>query len=353
MTFVTAPRSLCRLLSTSIGAMLVLALAACGGGEPATADTETEDQTWEDVVARAQEEGTVSLYGAVSQDVLTSIQEGFEEEYGIAVEALQANAGPQHERVSQSVQAGQVQVDVLLNNDTPFLDELVDMGGVLQDVGDSPNRESFPEEWWPGDYPLVASFTQAVLVNTDAVDPASITSWDDLLAPEYRDRIAVITGASGLGALTFYANLVDSQGEEYLQRLATQNPVVVATSTEGSQMVASGDKDIYLNNVAYNTVPLKRQGAPVEDVYLPPVSVVSYAAVAMQDGPHPAAGRVLVDWLLSEQGQQATCGEQRLTCSLPGISDSLPLPEEYERYDPAEIAERQEDLVASLEATIE
>lgn len=326
----------------TITAALLLAGAACLS-TPVFAQAQ-----WNDTLAKAKQEGSVVLYTSGLGPTLQIIQQEFTKATGIRTEGQMVNSGPQRERVGRSVQAKQVQVDVLINNDIPFVDDLLKKGE-LQDLSTLPNRASFPKQWWQGAYPFVGSFSQVVMVNTKFIDPKTIRSWQDLLNPKFRDRMVVISPSAGLGVLTFYANLIDSQGPDYMRKLGELKPSVVSTSVEGSQLVAAGEKWIYPNNVAYNTVALKAKGAPVEDVYLAPTSVVAYPAVAMQNGPHPAAARVLVNWLLSKEGQEAICGQQRLTCSLPGVPGSLPLAEKHVVYSPADVAKRQDEIVNLFE----
>lgn len=336
--------------NTCVKRVLFAALAAAAGVSSLYSGAAVaQSASWNDTIAKAKKEGSVVLYTSGLGPTLQVITTEFTKSTGIKVEGLMVNSGPQRQRVGRSVQAKQVQVDVLINNDTPFLEDLLKMGE-LQDLKNLPQKATFPKEWWKGPWPIVGSFSQAVIVNTKFVDPKSIKVWTDILDPKYRDKIVIITPAAGLGVMTFYTNLIDSQGADFLKKLAAQNPIVVATSVEGSQLVAAGEKWIYANNVAYNTVALKAKGAPVEDAYPPPVSVVAYPAVAMKNGPHPNAALYMVNWLLTKEGQRAICGEQRLTCSLPGIPDSLPLAKGYKVYDPNEVAARQETTLGLYNA---
>ena len=316
----------------------------------ATSGAHAQAGSWNEVLARAKQEGKVVLYTAGLAPTLPIIVQEFSKATGIKVEGQAVNAGPQRQRIGQSVQARQIQVDVLINNDTPFLDELR-QANALQDLGKLPNKAKFPKEWWPGAWPLVGSFTHVVMVNTKYVDPKSIKSWNDILVPKYRDKVVSLSTSSGLGALTFYANLVDNQGPDVMRRLGDMKPALVATTAEGSQLISAGEKWIFTTNVSYNTVPLAAKGAPVADVYLPPVSVVPYAAVALK-GPNPNAALLLVNWLVGREGQQAICGEQRLTCSMAGIPGSLPLHKNHKVYDPAEVAKRQDALIALFNHTM-
>ena len=306
--------------------------------------------SWNEVVANAKKEGSVTIYTAGLAPTLPILIERFSKTYGIKVDGLAVNAGPQRQRVGMSVQAKQIQVDVLINNDTPFLEE-IKAAGALQDLGKLPNRAAFPKEWFKGSWPFVGSFGQLLLINTKFVDPKSIKKWSDILDPKYKDRIVTLSPSSGLGAITFYANLIDSQGPDFMKKLGDQRPAIVATTAEGSQMVSAGEKWIATINVSSNTGPLVAKGAPVMDLYLPPVSVVPYAAVALK-GPHPNAALLMVNWLLSKEGQSALCGEQRLSCSMPGIPGALPLAKDHKVYDPAEVAKRTDALVSLFNVTI-
>jgi iron(III) transport system substrate-binding protein len=308
---------------------------------------QAQTSDWGQVEAKAKQEGAVTLYGAIATGVLASIQTEFSKAYGIKVDALEVPAGPQRQRVGMSVNAKQVQVDVLINNDTPFLNQL-DQQGELLDLAGLPARAAFPKEWWPGGYPYVATFSQVILVNIDKIDPVSINNWADLLTPKLKGRIVALSPSAGLGVLTYYANMIDSQGADYVKRLGQLNLTIVSTTSEGSQMVASGEKWALLDNISFNTIPLKAKGAPVADVYLHPTSVVAWAAVGLKQAPHPNAAKLLVNWMLSPTGQHAMCGQQQVTCTLPGIAGSLPLPADRKVYDPAEISKRQESIVSLI-----
>jgi iron(III) transport system substrate-binding protein len=329
------------LAAAAIGIAGLLAIAPTGRAE-----------SMDDLIVQAKKEGSVVMYISGLSNVIGLIQSGFSQKYGIKVDALEVNAGPQRQRVGLSVQANQVQVDVLVSSDTPFFDEL-GQKGATQNLDSLPSKASFPKEWWPGAYPFFTSYSQAVLVNTQHVDPASIKSWRDILNPKYKDHIVAISPAAGGGVLAFYGNIIDSQGPDYLKTLGTLNPAVVGTSLEGSQMVASGEKWIYLDNVAYNTVPLKAKGAPVEDIFLSPSMVVVYAAVAMKSGPHPAAARLMIDWLASADGQRSICAQKQMTCSLPNTPGSLPLAAEHKIFDAKEIVKRQDEIVGAFNKAIE
>jgi iron(III) transport system substrate-binding protein len=113
---------------------------------------------------------------------------------------------------------------------------------------------------------------------------------------------------SSAGAIGFVGNIMLSMGPDkgmdYLQALAKQNVVNVEASSRAIlDQVIAGEYPMGLMMFNNHTVISARKGAPSDWTPLEPVPVAFDSLGIMKDAPHPNAARLLVEFLLSEEGQ--------------------------------------------------
>lgn len=202
-----------RYLAGVLAAVMVMGLTACGGGStPTTAETKAEAKTeakaepaGEQSAAESKEEakttgGKLVVYSPNSEGIMNNVIPGFEEKYGIEVEVISAGAGELIKRLSSEA------------ND-PYAD--IDFGGVnyaiykqnpdLFEEYVSPNDKNLPEEFQntTGFYTNYTINGSCLLVNKDLIGDIKIESYDDLLNPELKGKIATCdpaTSSSAFGA---------------------------------------------------------------------------------------------------------------------------------------------------------
>lgn len=145
----------------------------------------------------------------------------------------------------------------------------------------------------------------SIAYNTSLV-PANLApkSWDDLLNPAFREKIAV-TGQSPLPQ-EWLAAAIKAKGADWVLKLKDQKIKRLNVSGAGiAQAVASGQYPIGL--AVYNTgfQVAKAEGNPIEWVALEPLQVVTQSLHLSAKAPHPHAAMLWVDWMLSDEGQAA------------------------------------------------
>ena len=98
----------------------------------------------------------------------------------------------------------------------------------------------------------------------------------------------------------------EEKGLAYLKQLAKQNiaPLGVSARTVIDQVIA-GEYAIGLQIFNHHTVISAQKGAPSSWIPMKPavMSVLSVMSV-VNGGPHPNAGKLLTDFLVSEEGQK-------------------------------------------------
>lgn len=153
----------------------------------------------------------------------------------------------------------------------------------------------------------------AFLVNTEALGDVPIPrSWNDLLKPEYAGKVAFLdpsSAAIGYSVVTA-ANLamggtLDNwdPGIAYLKKLAAQgleNPKQTSTAR-----LIKGEIPILIDADFNGYRPKIVDGAPIE-VVIPEEGTlkIPYVIGLVKGAPRPDAGKKLLDFVLSEEGQK-------------------------------------------------
>src|SRR6266700_1422738 len=127
-------------------------------------------------------------------------------------------------------------------------------------------------------------------------------SYQDLLAPKWKGKMA-ISGSLSTSA-NWVGGMVISLGTDYVRKLGQQDiRVYELTGRALANLTISGE--VPLSPTIYNShVEASRaQGAPIAWNLPGPVAVTDTSAALAPRAPHPHAAMLLIDFLLSEQGQ--------------------------------------------------
>ena len=315
---------------------LVLALAGCGGStsQPASSGVPT---TPPDVAryqgadrqqmleAGAHKEGTVTWYTAIAGDVITALTNGFQQKYPyIKLNVFRADEVQVMSRISQETQANTASFDVTdLNGGateilkesklvTPYFSPAlanIDDGLKLDPNGKLVNGAN--------DWATIIGFGyNTTLVPKDAVPKSTA----DLMNPALVGKMALAgttTGYNWVGSVL--AGMGETAGKQWLTDFANkQKPAVQQISGKALlDLIAKGEvpasPTIYRDHVRQ----AQASNAPVAWIPLDPdVSLVNYVVLDTK-APHPFAGMLFVDYLLSD-GQQVlkdnfyTTGSEKL-----------------------------------------
>lgn len=138
--------------------------------------------------------------------------------------------------------------------------------------------------------------------NTKLISEAP-KSYDDLLKPEWRGRMAMSGSVST--AANFVAALVLTKGEDFVRKLAEQNiRIYPITARALANLVISGE--VAISPTIYNShvEASAASGAPLAWIAPGPVPVTDTAVALARGAPSPHAAMLLIDFLLSREGQR-------------------------------------------------
>lgn len=186
--------------------------------------------------------------------------------------------------------------------------------------------------------------------NTRLVSAADVPkTYEELLDPRWKGKMAWRVGDS-TGAPMFITNLRLAWGEDkaaaYFKALAGQNLVDFGAGSARTLVdrVIAGEYPIALGIFAHHPLASKNKGAAVDSQLLPPVASTAGTLVVPQGAPHPYAAMLLVDFILSEEGQSvlaqagffpANANVPPLPWLMPVVPRNMHVPENFIRPEEA------------------
>jgi ABC-type Fe3+ transport system substrate-binding protein len=261
------------------------------------------------LIEAAKKEGQVVWYTTlIVNQIIRPLKDAFEKKYpGVTLQYSRADDLVVSSKLFAEGRSGHVQSDIF--DGTANILPLQDAG--LLAPFSVPNAADYPAEMKAEDgyWIAVIMYVFAPGINTDLLpkDQAPKT-FAELLDPKLKGKMAW-NGSSLAGAYGFVANILTSMGEDkgmaYLRALAKQQVVNVdASSRAVLDQVIAGEYWINLMTFNHHTVISARKGAPCDWLKVEPTPVTLDSLALLKDAPHPNAARLLIEFLLSEEGQK-------------------------------------------------
>ncbi len=265
-----------------LAAAMVLSLTACGdsGKEPDssadtaqqadsadtadTADTagtaDTADQTaapegeeagsasgMDELIAAAQAEGSLTVYGSCEEAYLSAACQKFEEMYGIKVSYQRLSTGEVYTKIEE--EAGNPSGDVWFGGTTDPYNEAV-AAGLLEPYAAQNASHLIADTYkdadghWYGIYKGILGF----MVNKEELDRLGLEvpkDWEDLLKPEYEGLIGMSNPSTAGTAKLVINTMVQTKGHDeamqYFQELDKNVYQYTKSGSGPSKMVGPGE----------------------------------------------------------------------------------------------------------------
>jgi iron(III) transport system substrate-binding protein len=287
---------------------------------------------WDAIVAKAKEEGSVTIYSSQGLDQLNDLAKRFEDKYGIHVEVVRAIDSDQLAKVQAEHDTGTGIADVLAQATAawsveksaaggwfaPFVGPAMDEAGYTKALNVSPN----------GDYFVSSAAVLTFGWNTE-LWPDGLKDYTDLLDPGLADgKIGVIEPAAG-SIVDFYLYLEEKYGEDFITKLAAQKPRIYPSSLPMAQALTSGE--ISAASFVQVLTDEKANGAPVDSGLSDTVWGALFQTSVLQTAPHPNAAQVLANFMITPKGQEAIA--RKAGAALPNIEGAITLTDKVRRQD--------------------
>ena len=284
----------------------------------------------QELIDAAKKEGKVVWYTAlVVNQVVRPLAEAFQAKYGIKVEFVSALWQEQALRMINEGKTGKVQGDIF--DGPPAFEQVYAAGFVepylIPSAADYPAAYKDPKGLWTA-HSLQPT---GIAVNTDLVQEKDYpTSYEDLLDPKWKGRMAWTTSTSAGGPPGFIGMILDHMGEEkgmeYLRKLAKQDIINVPSNQRVVlDKAVAGEVPLVLSVYNYHIPISQAKGAPIKWIKIDPLSGHLGTFSLIKDAPHPNAARLLLDFIMSEEGEtiQARAGYIPAHPAVPSEDPSL------------------------------
>ncbi|MET0767376.1 MAG: extracellular solute-binding protein [Aeromicrobium sp.] len=336
------------LAGVALGALFGLAGCAPPPG-PAPDDAESSDAaTDQALVEAAKAEGSVMWYTAYAEDRARHAADAFTTEYGIPVEIVRMPSPTLIQRYQAERDSGAHVADLIdYSGADPFLSAEEGEFVVLADSA-LPSVEAWPTDQIAGGVaPRLSLEPLGIAYNTDLIARNEVpTEWTDVVAPAMRDGLAHPNWDSP-SYLKLLELLDDEFGDDFLAELRSADGTIYEGGLPAMQAVAAGENTLLLPTAASFVLPLQNSGAPVDfAVISPTIGIEVYAAVP-EKAPHPNAGRLLLDFLMSVPGQ-AEISQNQSVSALPDVPNSLSAKGVDYRFPDVVSAAERDELLAKI-----
>ena len=268
----------------------MLAITGCGGTEQ-KAEVKTTNQL----------KVYTSVYNGMVQEMAKPVVA--QQLKDVNVDWQTAGSEKVKKKIIDELKQGKTDADVVMISDPSFYLQLKKDGKLL-DYKSKEAAELAVLVDADGAFTPIRVSSVVIAVNRDKIEDIP-KSWEDLLDPKYKGKIAMPDPKVAATALATVSALADKFGWEYWRQLR-ENDVIVSPTTEMRDKFSRGEYPI---TITMEEDVLKQKMAlnvNAEIVYPEEGSVLvpGYIGI-LKDAKNPESAKKLVDWWLSEEGQSA------------------------------------------------
>ena len=310
-----------KIIAMLLAVMMLFALAACGQSaapaeQPAQQDTPAEAPAEEpaaeadpmaELVAAAQAEGELVVYGSCEEEYLAAACENFEALYGIKTTYQRLSTGEVQAKIEE--ENGNPSADVWFGGTTdPY--NVVAAEGLLE-AYEAENASHLISDvyrnadgYWYGIYKGILGF----MVNTDELARLNLEApqdWQDLLKPEYKGLIWLsnynTAGTAKLVINTMIQKYGHDEGIQYLVDLDKNIEVYTKSGSGPSKNVGTGECVIGIGFLHDGITQIIDNGYDNVQLIIPSsgTSFEIGATAIFKGAKHPNAAKLWIEYALS------------------------------------------------------
>lgn len=263
------------------------------------------------VDAAKKEGGKVVVYGSIESDTMDLIAAALKKKTGLEVDYWRDAANKVTDRVASESRAGKPLFDVVLTTKSTM--QIIQKEGFLARY-DSPSALAFPKEVIdPNLGPTYRNTIIGIVYNTAIIKPVDAPkSLEDLVKPQYKGKVVVPDASQHTTTAQWMASLHKVMGgkekaDKFIRDLAATKPLLVSSLTPAGERITTGETPIgiaFLKNVVF----YGKKGVPLDYVRLGKFMGDGQSITLGGKPPHPNAGKVFIDFFLSEEGLRLMAG---------------------------------------------
>jgi iron(III) transport system substrate-binding protein len=290
------------------------------------------------LIAGAKKEKSITVYGSTVAEDMRPVSDAFRKKYGIDFQYWRASSEQLVQRAVNENRAARCAADAFATVAAEL--ETLHREQLLIAVKTPAAEDLAPLAFRPhGEWVATRLNIFSASYNTNLVkrDEAP-KSYEELRDPRWKGRLAV-EAADFDWFGTIVMKLGEEKGLKLFRDIVKTNGVSVRRGhTLLANLVQAGEVPLALTVYSYKPEQQKRDGAPVEPLYLKPVVALGYGPALSRCAPRPHAALLFYDFMIRE-GQEIMA-KRDMTPTNPKIR---PLPEgvDLTMIDPAEMLDNR------------
>ena len=316
--------------------------AQVGESRLASIDTLPPAERQVRLIEAARSEGEAVVYLNLDQVVASALTAGFTKKYpGVNVQVGRFSGASIITRVDAESRAGKLAADVIMSGELGIL-VLIDRGVMARYR--SPQLAAFPESFRDKDGFWNVNFLNVLVpaYNTRLVGKEEAPQrLEDLLRPRWKGKLAMDSQS-----YFWFGALLQHLGEDVtiklMRGLNEQNLHHVRGRRLLTQLVAASEYELAVETNLNTVVSMSQQGAPVWFAPVRPLFLRPSFLFMTRTAPHPFAGALVIDYLLSEEGQRILAAHDRMPAhpKVPARESQLLKGLDVRMPDPLDIGRR-------------
>jgi len=258
-----------------------------------------------EIIEAAKKEGEVVLYTTMPVAEFQIFNQTVKEKYPfLNVHHVRVNSGSQVSKVMLEHRSGKIQVDVIGNNLAAmryFKEQNVLAKVDSAEAAQLVKGAADPDGFWAG---ITSEFYISAYNTKLIAQDKAPRGFDHYLDPRFKDQIGVNRGVPD-GLIGMLEIRGEQKGLEYMRRLGRQGLRPVDGFSHMTNLLAAGEYPLAIFMQVSKIDAMKKRGAPVNWLPTAPTMATISCVGVTKSAAHPAAGRLLMDFYLSAEGQRA------------------------------------------------
>jgi iron(III) transport system substrate-binding protein len=260
----------------------------------------------------ARAEGEAVVYANMDVTAMKPVADGFMKKYpGVKATTVHFSGAAIITRIESESRVGKPLSDVVLSGQ---LGVLASIEKRIAARYRSPEREALRDGFKDKDG-LWTTYMTNVMVsayNTRLVKKDELPrSVEELLKPRWKNKL-VMDSQSYVWFGTMMQFLGEENGLRFMKRLNEQNLQHSRGRRLMTQLLAAGEHDLAVETNLNSVLSLSKQGAPLGFAPIQPYFLSPSLMFMSANAPHPFAGALFSDYLLSEEGQKIIVTTNRM-----------------------------------------
>lgn len=298
------------------------------------------------LLERARQEGSVVLYTSLAPTESGPLGQAFEKKTGVKVELFRSISEKVVQRAVTESRGRRHTFDVIETN-APEM-EMLAREKLFSDFH-SPYLDDLPPSALPKHRQWVPDRVNYFVVayNTNKVRRDELPKdYRGFVEPKWKGRIGIeATDAEWM--MTLVRLWGQAEGMAYFRKLAEMKPDVRKGHVLLAELIAAGEIPVGLTAYHSNAESLKKRGAPIDWVPMPPVVGRPQGIAVGRNAPHPHAALAFVDFVLSPEGQGILASMGRAPVSRKVKTELGTF--DYTMVDPVSLLDEQDKWVKEWE----